>query len=275
MVAARRPAVLAVLTLALLLPAASFAGPPDSGQGDRGRSKKHDEQRKKDKPKAAPKNLAVKAMRLVIEEAVFQDMTFEEFADWLARTTKANVVVRWKILEKAGVERDCPLDLKRKNLTIRKLLRLVFEQVTEDLPTVELAAKADGNTLILSTRKEINAKRFARVYDIQDLIHSIPNFKAVDDYGEEDPEDKRAMRLRLKRLRAERLRGKRGNKERKIPSRAHLLIDIIMTHIQPLSWKVNGGKGTIVFYKGKLVVYNNIEVHQQIGGAISPREPKK
>lgn len=279
MAAARRWTVPALMTLALLLPAASPAGPPDAGPGDRGRSKKDDKKKRRGKPKAAPKNLAVKAMRLVIEEAVFEDMTFAEFADWLARTTKANVVVRWKVLEKAGVERDCPINIKRKNTTIRKLLTLVFDQVTEDLPTIELAAKADGNTLLISTREEINAKRFARVYDIQDLLHSIPNFKGIESGGgEEDPEDKRANRLRLKRLRAEQLRrerGKRGKKERKIPSRAYLLMDIITTHIQPLSWKVNGGKGTIVFYKGKLVVYNNIEVHQQIGGAITPRADKK
>jgi len=264
MTAKQRWTLPAVMTFALLLPVASIAGPPNTEQGG-GRPKNGDNStKKKARPKPSPKNLAIKAMRMVIEEAVFKDMTFEEFTEWLSRTTKANVVVQWKILEKVGVERDCPIQLKRKNVTIRKLLPLVFDRVTEDLPTVELAVKADGNTLIVSTRAHINTKRFARVYDVQDLLISVPNFKAMGTHEGHNPEIKRQKRGLVE---------SKKRKKSKTPPKAQLLIDLILKHIQPLSWKVNGGKGTIVFHKGKLVVYNNIEVHQQIGGAIAP--PKK
>ena len=128
-----------------------------------------------------PKNLARQALKLVIGSAEFEDMTFEDFVAWLGRETKAYVVVRWKIVEKAGVERDAPIYLKRKKITVKKLLPLVFRQVTEDLEGVELAARTDGNILLISTRKNLNAKMVVRTYPVRDLLMQIPNFESQRD----------------------------------------------------------------------------------------------
>ncbi len=213
-----------------------------------------------------PRNLAVRAMEMVIEEAEFKDVTFEDFAEWLERTTKANVVVRWKVLEKAGVERDRPITIKEKNIKLRKLLSLVFVQATEDLRDVELAAKADGNTLMISTKTDINARLITRVYDVQDLLVSVPDFTAST-FGE----------IRTGRRVGDRFLEATGGEKPRSPSEpADELIKVITAHIQPLSWKLNGGKGTIRHYKGRLIIRNNIEVHQELAGYLSGEdEPER
>ena len=280
--------LLAVLIVLSLCPAVS-ADPPDrppkDPPGDRGdsdkKAKKKQKEGAKDKPdkktrdgsegteqdkrRRPPTDLAIKAVRTVIENAEFENLTFEDFTEWLRRTTKANVVVRWKLLEKEGVERDCPIYLKRRNIRIKKLLQLVFLQVTEGLKSAELAAKADGNTLIISTKKDLNTKRITRAYDVQDLLVVVPNFASMTSaegpYGQ-----RRRVKLSVDPS------GATKRKDPEIDDQVQQLIDVITTHVQPLSWKVNGGKGTLAYFKGRLVIYNNIDVHQQLAGVISTTE---
>ncbi len=216
----------------------------------------------KDKRRRPPTDLAIKAVRTVIENADFEDLTFEDFTEWVRRTTRANVVVRWKLLEKEGVERDYPIYIKRKHIRMNKLLRQVFLQVTEDLKSVELAAQADGNTLIISTKKDLNTKRITRAYDVQDLLVAVPTFAST--ISSTDPIGRRTGFSAST--------DPTGAAKRKAPKtddQVQNLIDVITTHVQPLSWKVNGGKGTLAYYKGRLVVYNNIDVHQQLVGVVS------
>ena len=263
-----RSVLVSILTLALCS-AAMAQSPTKSTTSEKG-----DKADQKKRKAAAPKNLAIKAMKTVIKNAEFKEMAFEDFVEWLGRKTKANIVVRWQILEKAGVERDYPIILKRKNITIRDLLPLVFRQVTEDLRDVELSAKAGGNTLVISTSKDIKAKLLLKTYDIQDLLVTIPNFAGIMVF---DPESGRRGGCRVRTC----VRGSGGGGSQArtenspqnqpqgdIPKPARKLIDIITTQIRPLSWRVNGGRGTILYFKGRLVVRNTYEVHEMIGGPV-------
>ena len=53
------------------------------------------------------------------------------------------------------------------------------------------------------------------------------------------------------------------------------LIDVITNTIEPDSWAVNGGAGTIAPFKGMLVVRNTPSVHQKISGPLSEQDPAK
>lgn len=255
-----------------------------------------------DEKRPPKRNLAAKGLKMVIKDATFENMTFADFTEWLARTTEANVVVRWPILEKGGVDRAFPIYLKQKNLRVRKILELVFSQVTHELDSVEIAAKADGNTLIISTRKDINTKRITRVYEAQHMLLIVPDFggpPAPDPGGSGGArgsggggtdgggrgESQGGGRItktdkggsgsggrgrgsggssRGRRSGGRATGGPTSERQPDVDAATQRIIDYITSTIQPLSWKVNGGKGTIRYYKGKLVVYNNLEVHQTL-----------
>jgi hypothetical protein len=55
-----------------------------------------------------------------------------------------------------------------------------------------------------------------------------------------------------------------------IASDAQQLIDLIQATIEPDSWAINGGKGTLYFYSplNVLVIRQTAEVHEQIGGTL-------
>lgn len=259
------------LVLSLCLTAPAGATPPAAG-GPSGEKPGATKPPKKKKPgkKKPPKNLARKALKTVIENAEFDDLPFTDFVDWLGRQTKANIVVRWKLLEKEGVERDAPIFLKRKNIKIRKLLPLVFEQVTQDLPEVDLGFKADGNILLISTRKDLNAKLIVHTYEVQDLLLYVPSFEGrgadLDAIGTGGPS-------RVQRP------GQGTGGEIKDPyagldARTRKLILAITSTIEPESWRINGGRGTIRYFQGKLVIRNNAEVHHKLAGALAEGDPQ-
>ncbi len=261
----RAVALLMVLAAAWPVAAGPPADPPKKPAGQTGGQEDKDVPEGRGKGVRPPSNLAIKGVQMVVEDAKFDEMAFEDLVEWLERKTKANVVVRWKILEKAGVERDYPITLRRKNIRIRKLLRLVFGQLTEDLKSVELACKAEGNTLIISTRKDINAKLMVKVYDVQDLLLVVPDFTGGGISGVGD------MRRRGAGFSKSRS-SERENKQHQEP--VDRVIGVITQVIQPLSWKVNGGRGTIVHYKGRLVIRNNVEVHLELVAMLGGQDGK-
>ncbi len=191
---------------------------------------------------------AVRAMKMSVRDVRFDEAALEDVTDWLQRTTKANVLVKWKVLEKAGIRRDCPITIHESRVRLDELLRLVFVQATKDRPGLELAAHADGNTLIITTREELNSRLIVKTYEVQDLLFVVPDFAAGSGGG---PGVAGGIR-------------QGGGREREPADPAKQLIDTITQTIEPATWKVNGGKGTIVLFKGQLVIRNNLEVHQRL-----------
>ncbi len=199
-------------------------------------------------------------MRKVVKNADFKEMPFEDFVEWLERTTQATVVVRWKLLEDVGVRREQPITLRLKNVPLRKLIELVLDQLQRDDPAVRLAAKADDNTLILSTVRDLFRELVTRTYDVQDLLLTVPHFTG----GKINPPNGGSARgLSL-------IRPGGSEQDQKTEEQAQRLIETITSHIQPESWKANGGEGTISFFKGRLIIHNNLLVHEQLGGGSPP-----
>ncbi len=218
-----------------------------------------------EKNRPVPHHLAVRAVRKVIKDAEFKDMPFEEFVEWLERTTKVTVIVRWKLLEKAGIDRTQPITLKLKNVPLRRIIELVLDQLKRDDPSVRLAAKADDNTLILSTARDLYREMITRTYDVQDLLLTIPQFTG----GRLGPPSGGPVRIFNPNP-------AKGNETNATPDEStRRLIETITSSIQPESWKDNGGEGTIRYFRGRLIVRNNLLVHEQLGGGSAPSLPSR
>lgn len=244
-----------LFSLAVLAPAWSDPpkDTPTGGTASRPAKKKGQPTTRKSRPKAdkerkkdVPPNAALRAMKLQTEQAEFKDMPLVDFFEWLQRETKVNVVVRWKVLAKAGIPQEQPLTLRVEGVTIRKLLELVFAQVAGGDEKKQLSALAEDNTLIVSTRADINAQLVVRTYDVQDLLFTVPNFPGRSPGGAARPTERATVR------------GEAAAES----DEARRLIEMITKNIEPASWKVNGGAGTIILFRGQLVIRNCAEVHQ-------------
>lgn len=260
----KRVKLWACVIVSVAVATASFAEPPKTAPKSKPKAKaKAKSATSKPATGSAEKpvrNRAVQAMKIMVENAEFDEMPFEDFVEWLERVTEANVVVRWKVLESAGIEKDRPLTLKQKNIPLGKLLPMAFDNLTRDIEGVEIAAKASGNILLITTRADLNSKMLTRSYDIESLRIVVPDFKGrqanLDGVGQGP----------AGRPRGGALAGGGGSTQGGASADAETqrLIAVITSMIDPPSWKVNGGKGTITEFKGNLIIRNGEEVHDAL-----------
>lgn len=260
----------ACLIVGATVATASFAEPPKAAPKSKPKptAKSATSKPAKDPAEKPVRNRAVQAMKIVVENAEFEEMPFEDFVEWLERLTQANVVVRWKVLEAAGIEKDRPLTLKQKNIPLGRLLPMAFDNLTHDLEGVEIAAKASGNVLLITTRADLNSKLVTRSYDIESLRIVVPDFKGrqanLDNVGQGGPGRPRGGILQG---------GGVTQDGRSADAETQKLIDVITSMIDPPSWKVNGGKGTITEFKGNLIIRNSEEVHDALEAMLGGRAP--
>lgn len=226
--------------------------------------------------RSAPGTLAQLNKR--IPEVSFVDLPFDQVVDWLAQYTGMNVVVRWQMLTDAGVSRDKAITITVKNLRLSQVLWMIMNEVGGS--DVKLAYRASGNLLILSTADDLGKEMIVRVYDVSDLLVRVRNFTNAPQVdiggqqggggggqgggsqnvfggggsGQNDEDDN----------------DDQNNRDGGAPDPEMLrLIDIITATIEPDSWEVNQGRGTIQAFRRQLIVRNNILVHQALGGPVT------
>lgn len=224
-------------------------------------------------PVAAPasSNPAAELMCENVAELRWEDATFEEVVEWLRERGAVNVLVRWNALLDEGVDPASLVSLNLKDVTIADVLRETLAQVSAE-GAVGFVAR--GNTIRITTRRELSADMIVRVYDIGDLITTAPDFRGPQvrldqiaggssgdtapilegyDPGDEDPSERTPASAEEDRPGVQKLR------------------EIIEQTIEPESWWIYGGKGTIRGFDRTLVVRNSLEVHEMIAGRFMQR----
>src|SRR4051794_984185 len=96
--------VAALATCLLLLTISTFtpAAPPRSGGG------------------------ATRSLNRVLPEMKFDGIAFSEAVDFLRDVTGANLHVNWKALESVGVTKETPVNLRLRQVSLRKVLGLML-----------------------------------------------------------------------------------------------------------------------------------------------------
>jgi hypothetical protein len=224
-----------------------------------------------DKAQPARQNDAPPATRVLdqrVPEVRFQEAALDQVIQWVTDVTRINVSVRWSVLQDAGVNRDTPISLQARNLRLTQVLWLIMNEAGGT--DARLAYRVSGNLLVLSTADDLNREMITKVYDVADLLVNIPTasrrsnmdvtqglghgngsatcFVSGSDAGsDEDAGSSRA-----------------GEAEQ-----VKSLIELIQQTIEPHTWGVNGGVGTIVAFRRVLVVRNTLAVHQLLGGYLT------
>ena len=88
-----------------------------------------------------------------LPEVMFEELPLEQVMEFIADFTQMNVVVRWEILEDAGIERDKAITIKVRNVHLRQVLWLIMNEAGGT--DLKLAYRASGNMLVLSTEEDL------------------------------------------------------------------------------------------------------------------------
>ncbi|MGD8452000.1 MAG: hypothetical protein PVJ57_09305 [Phycisphaerae bacterium] len=250
-------------------------------------------------PTTAPARPTVAPARPVLRSAdailatplpviAFDETPFDAALDKLARLADTNVVVRWALVEAAGVARDAPVTLGLRNASFGLTLELLLQQIaTDDAP---LAYRASDNLIVIATAAAFADQLVTRVYDVRDLItpepiggsiflgryHDVPitttpivgrgvvaQRPVIETYGS-------GTFLRLNEDERDRQDRNRELSERTLRE----LIAAITGTVDPETWDVNGGPGSIRIFNGLLIVRNSPLVHQKLAHPLlNPPQP--
>ena len=102
-----------------------------------------------------------------VPEVRFDAIGMAEVIDFLRDVTGMNIVVNWRALEAAGVEKDAPIDLRLKNATLVQVLRQMGKVVGGE--AVQLGFAIDGGSIVFTTAEDASHQTRIRSYDISDL----------------------------------------------------------------------------------------------------------
>jgi hypothetical protein len=240
-----------------------------------------------------------------IPEVAFDETPVSEVFAFLGQYARTNVVVRWEALASFGIERDAPVSLRVRNLRFGQVMWLVLNQVRGDGPP--LAYRLDRNLLLISTEDDLGQELITRVYDVNDLIMPLEQVNPTASFGRERQyvsgvtaqvaEGAVGVQPQIGTLSsgvslwgptsgifqsggaggqgASIFQGDGGQEDGEDDSEArreenmNQLVQLITSAVEPDSWDVNGGRGTVRTFRGMLVIRNTPLVHQQIGGPIT------
>jgi beta-lactamase regulating signal transducer with metallopeptidase domain len=95
-------------------------------------------------PKAADKQTQAQLDR-TLPEISFEGVALSDVIDFMRDVSGANIVVNWKSLEAAGIDRNSPITLKVRNVKFSKVLSLILENATAD--PAKLTYKVDEGVI--------------------------------------------------------------------------------------------------------------------------------
>ncbi|HVS71216.1 MAG TPA: hypothetical protein VHQ47_08175 [Phycisphaerae bacterium] len=104
-----------------------------------------------------------------INEISADQQGFEKVISYLQTTTGTNIIVNWKALEGAGIDRNAAVSIDLKKVPFKKALNEILNQVGGS--TAVLAYTISDGVLTISTKDDLTSAKYQeiRVYDIRDM----------------------------------------------------------------------------------------------------------
>jgi hypothetical protein len=207
-----------------------------------------------------------RALGLTLPQVNFQGVALSDAFDYIRDVTQANIHVDWKSLEAAGVDKGTVVNIRLRDVPVRKLLNLLLNEAGGQGGAL-LTYYADEGVIEITTREVADKQMITKVYPIEDLIVEIPDFVGPDlnitqnnqggggrggggSGGQSVVQQNNTQDRDKQMTRAE---------------RAQQLIDVIQETIQPEIWRTNGGTAAIRFFNGSLIVTAPRSVHEALG----------
>lgn len=230
-----------------------------------------------------------------VPEVDWEDTPLETIIEWLREQGPINVVVRWRALQIDGIDPDTEVTLRLRNTTVGQALTYALEQLAT-IPG-EIRYRTFGNALHISTTADFNQKMHMRVYSVADILRTIPRFTdapqiSLDQQGQGQGGGRggggggiggggggsgggrggggigQSTGPIFGGGRGGGQQGREEDDDAEVDEERMIeLIDLITATVEPDSWNVNGGRGSIEGFNARVIVIrNSIEVHEQLGG---------
>lgn len=215
-----------------------------------------------------------RSMGRTLPEMNFDGVALTDCIDFLRDITAANIVVNWKALEGAGVTPETVVNLKLRNVSLRKALSLLLSEAGGG---EGITYSVDEGVIEITTTELANARTYTRVYDVADLLMEIPDFSDAPNFSLQQSSNGGGGGGGSGGGGggggAGGLFGNSGNNQDEDEDegmtkaeRAEELLELIRETIYPDLWRENGGTASIRMFRESMVVTAPRIVHEAIGG---------
>ncbi len=213
-------------------------------------------------------------IRKIIDEVFFDQSSAQDVFNWWSSTTDIPLVIDWNAMELEGIDPEQPITLDLKTVPARLLLDVLIHQTS---PEVDLIYEVTPWYVQVMTKRQANRHPVLRVYDVADMVMTIPNFTNAPSFD-------------LSRALSNTSRGGGGGsgssggggsggsglfgnnndgEDEDLPTKdesGQNLADMIRETIEPDIWVGNGGEfSSVRYYNGRLIVNAPMYIHRQIG----------
>lgn len=222
-------------------------------------------------PDPTPNQLRHQTMRKMMRPITieFEGNRLEDVLDFFEEVADIQIEAKWLNERSAtGLDKDFEINLKVESMSVVNTLERVLDRMAEeelDMPTWQLN---NWGEVEVGPRSRLNAKKYVKVYPVQDLLFQIPDFTDVPQLDIDDVLDQGGQ-------------GGGGGGGGGIfdnpdtdpglgtPEReeAERLVRILQTFVEEDQWAANGGNGgTIRYYRGSLVIRGADYMHRALLG---------
>ena len=206
---------------------------------------------------AASRKPVAQIARGALRTHSFKGEPLKNVIEYYRSVTNANFHVNWKSLAMAGIDKETPITLIAKGISVGRALDMVTAQLSEGKDKLECVYwLVSGGVVTISTGQSLNTNNIVTIHEVGDLLFTAPNFKGprlgrsvkgagdassndsgifdVGSSGPETTEDETAAETR----------------ERTKASLQKIIIDSIGEEM----WIEGGGKGSVRYFRNKLII---------------------
>jgi len=223
----------------------------------------------------------------VLPAVNFANVTLKDAIDFLRDVSGSNIHVNWKAIEAAGITQDTQINIKLRQVSLRKVLTLLLSEASGG---VGLTFYIDDGVIEITTTEIADNQMYTVVYNVQDLLVEPPPFVEPPQFDLSYAANRGTAGGGSGGGGGGRgggggggggssgqggLFGQSGsswnqqqNQPRDKDAKAKELVDLIVETVSPSIWVQNGGKATIRFFNGNLIVTAPRSVHEMIGGPV-------
>ena len=214
----------------------------------------------------------------------FSNVTLRESIDFLRDASGVNIHVNWRAIEAIGVTPDTTVNMRLRQVPMRRVLSMLLDEAAGGQT---LTWYLDDGVVEITTREISDSIMYTKVYDVQDLLFEPPEFIEPPDFDLSQQTDQgggggrgggggggggrgggggggggRGLFTPANQT------GQQQTEPRDPKARANELVELIQAVIYPEIWVEGGGKASIKFFNGNLIVTAPRSVHEALGGPI-------
>src|SRR5260221_9616951 len=118
----------------------------------------------------------------LVPEVKFQGSTLKDSFDFLRDVSGANIHVNWRALEAAGVTGDTQVNVRLRDVPLRKVLNVLLNESGVGL----LTYYTSEGVIEVTTAELADKEMITRVYPVEDLIMEVPDFDNAPSFSLSD-----------------------------------------------------------------------------------------